>query len=129
MKRISSFFKAKRTRFYGSSAYFSFTCILLGVSLTTLPGCGGSNQLPAEVCEIGSLVCDVSTYVCETLPVPEEVCTYVNLACLNLEILCESEPDSEAYLAAQNSLQKINAKIADWLHAQSFEKTKKDTLQ
>jgi hypothetical protein len=75
-------------------------------------GCSGS-QMPPEVCEIGSLVCNASTSLCETIPqIPAEVCTYVNLACLNLEILCSTEPGTAGHDQARESLKEININLS-----------------
>lgn len=107
--------------------FASFYLIALVISLTLLsPGCTPSGQLPQQICDIGSVVCEVSQNLCSTLPVPEAVCTYVNLACLNLTVLCQEPAGTEKYVEALNDLGEANELLQEWVQKQN---TQPDSLQ
>ena len=79
--------------------------------------CSGTPQLSPKVCEVGTLICDISTNVCATFPIPEPVCSYVNLACINIALLCAEPVGSDNYNKAKLQLDNINTSLETWIEA------------
>ena len=81
------------------------------------------------VCDYGTVLCDVSTTMCNQIPgIPEPVCDYLNLACYNLDQLCQlrDSTDSPKYEAALFNLQSLTDKLKQWNEGQASKKIKKE---
>lgn len=81
------------------------------------------------VCDYGTVLCDVSTTMCNQIPgIPEPVCDYLNLACYNLDQLCQlrDSTDSPKYQAALFNLQSLTDKLRSWNDNQASKKKQKE---